>query len=745
MPSGDAGSVRVWWRAAALGLVAGFVLISHISVLEPLMMVSFGSALEIGLAMTLFAFGVAAKRGRLGRLGEAVMAVAALAVVYAAFTNRDFTSMAIMSKLYYPVPLPKSGIANQISLLITVLVVPALFLPMGWGFGSILAGAGRLRGPIGAFLVGQALGVGLAYGFSPLGPHLLFAGGLCLALVLLLRAIPAAVGVAAIVTVVTLFQVYPQRTFFNFGLTEYKYLDGGYGHDVKCDFITFMDDRCLGVVVDNIMMMFSCRDTDWVPAETEFMYKAILDPFHKVSQHGEGTGNKVVLEPERVGEGLGKSPVATAPAASGAAVIPPADRQPLDVIDVGRSIATNVRAIELFLGGENNNSTIEYDPKIAEFLRPGHEEYLGKAMSRPTSLVLTGDWRTNLEELADQGKKYDYVFYSGIGTKTYILPRSYVFAEHFLLTEEGTRLIFDRLLKPGGVLFIDWGSSETREADWFVASFPDDVSTLVYWTTLSFFPLSGSPLLFVVASRDGERIAETDRHLQRLSGFVKITPQDRESCRTSDDKPFLQNSMQRTIGFIHLGLSALFLLVIRSFVRRTRARNGVGLGWGAAAAGAGLAAGLAETIFACHNALILAPFGIPSWNVLEMVFVAGTAIGFLAVGRWARSPIVAALAAVLFAGGLAALYGLHRSQWVNVAPLAAGLGAGMALSTVLARVKEELQHVALAWWLLGGGFSLFCFKPPILLVGYSGLAMIAAGISLIAVAASFRRAGSQDA
>jgi len=704
-------ALRGAWLAAALGFLAGFALISEIKVLEPLMLINFLSILEGAAAATLFAFGVAAASRRQGWFASALVAIAAAAVVCAGFVNRDFTSMALASRIYYPVPMPKSGLANQVALVITLVVGPAMFLPLGRALGRVIASAHARRTAIAASLAGQAAGIALACSFSYVGPHLLLALAMALLVIAVLRAIPAAVSVAAIVVTVGLFQTFPQRTFFNFGLSEYRYLNGGFGRDVKVDFLTFMDDYCLGTLVDNVMMMFSCRDTHWVPAETEYMYRSIIDPFD--------------TSPTANGKPAGTQPF-------------DADRQALDVLDVGRSVGNNGNAVDQYLG-PNRNTTIEFDPMIASMLRPDHAEFLGHAFDRPDSLVLTGDYRTNLEALADEGRTFDYLFFSGIGTKTYILPRSYVFAEHFLLTKEGFQLVFDRLLKPGGVFFLDWGSSSTEEARWFVASLPPDVPRLVYWTTLSFFPLSGSPLVFVVASRDAGRLEETRRHLDRLSGFRRIVPDKEalESSKTTDDRPFLQNSMQISIGILHAVLSLLFLLLIRRFARRTRAAHGVGLKWGAVAGMAGLATGFAETIFASHNPLVLGPFGIPSWDVLQVAFLGGLAGGFLAGGRLARSRRTATLSMVLFAGGLAALFALHRSSWVFVAPMVAGAGAGMMLSIALARIPDRLQHVAMAWWLLGGAFSLLAFKPPALAAGYSGLAAITAAIAVSATVAAF--------
>jgi len=324
--------------------------------------------------------------------------------------------------------------------------------------------------------------------------------------------------------------------------------------------------------------------------------------------------------------------------------------------------------------------------------------------------------------LVDEGRVFDFLFLSGVGTKTYILPRSYIFSEHFLLTEEGAALIFDKLLKPDGLFYLDWGSSDTREARYFVASFPEDVSIEVFWATQSEYPLSGSPQFYIFASKDDKKISAIKRRLSKLSGLLNVDFRPGlEQFRTKDNKPFLQNDLSKGITFIHVALSTVILIpLLLAMHLRLRRRAGLYLRREAVFVIAGMGVGFGESLFASHNPLVSGPFCLPSWAAQHILYLAGLAIGYLLLSfARRRTGYALLLAPILVGAAVFSLFRLLGSPAVfSTAPLA-GAGFGLLLAWLTASQPGKRIAAITALYLFGLGVALLLYQIPFFIGGYT--------------------------
>jgi hypothetical protein len=700
---------------ALLGLATGTVILSLLKTIEFLMLINFFSVLYVAMILFCFAFGLARSIdiNKTGLAYRVLIWLAIIGLAAASLTNRDFTSLALGTIIYYPVPLPRGGLINQLALAFVFIGGPALFFPAGSALAIAIRNAGSARRSILlSFFGGQATGFAFVHFFSYLDPFLILLAGLALLSLVLLSYKTTLLSVIALAGIFVMFTVNPARTFFLWGITNPEYLGGGYGRDVKVDFVSFFDDSCLGVVIDNAMMTCECRNLDWIPAEYDYVLRTIVDPFDPPRSLYKASP----LMPQAVTDTRER-------------------RQNLDVLDVGRSGGSNCRAMEIYTG-PNNNTAIEFEPAIVDRLLEDYSEYNDGIYLKDTARVFSGDFRTNLEELAKNGETFDYIFLSGIGTKTYILPRSYVFSEHFLLTEEGTELIFDTLLKPDGIFYLDWGSSSTKEAKWFVASFPEGVSTVVYWTTQSEYPFSGSPQVYVIASRNAEKVKAIEKRIDRLSGFrnVDFRP-GLDQFRTTDNRPFLQNDMQALITAIHFLLALLTLIPFLRFRRIVADNFSLEFRRGGSAFWlTGLTAGFGESLFSCFNPFLTAPFDMPAWLILHALFLIGFAIGtgaFKSEQVMKRKFPIAAIA--LLAAGATLLFFARQSNLTYIAPLLSGSAIGLLLAHATARLTNVGFVGAMAYYFFGAACALLFHKIPFFLGGYTTVAVFTVVLAILAL------------
>ena len=687
-----------------LGLAGGLLLVALQKTLTILQVFNFSSVFNATLIFCFFSFGVAgaSRKQKSILVGATALIVFSALLLAAALTNRHFTAMSIASDVYYPVPMPKSGSFNKIALILCLFISPAVFYPFGARLAAKFQAPGfsSQRG-LTAFFIGTALGIGAVNAFAYFGPFVWLAIGLGVWSMVLFKPLQAAVGVILLAGVFAGFQYNPTRTFFTFAVMQYDYKGGAYGRDVKVDFVAFRDDGCIGTVIDNIMMTWECTELDWLSPEFDYMFRTLINPLSPYPSQLEMSA----LAPNEK----------------------PPWQAGLDVLDVGRSGGGYCRGIELY-SGPNHNQTVEFDPAMAAQLLNNYTKYTTGIYTRPDAKVHTGDFRTNLEKLAEKGETFDYIFLSGIGTKTYLLPRSYNFVEHFLLTEEGTRLIFDRLLKPGGMLFLDWGSSDTMEAQWFVGSFPKDAAISVFWTTYSDFPMSGSPMILVFASKDHRKIEAIDTRLRRLSGFLSVDYRPGlERFKTTDNRPNFQLPMQHIILVFHL----LLLPILPLGYVRLRKRTGKEYGRiSALAFGAGAGAGFGESLFAGFNPLVIGPFDLPGWALLHMGYWAGMAAGALLttlfMRRLTRPACIAGVA--LFAAGVLLLLQARGTPFVFAAALLSGAGCGLLLTLFFAAIRAGQRSNALAFYFFGQAGALIVYQLFFFAGGYLTCAVLSAGL-----------------
>ncbi|NLH47344.1 MAG: hypothetical protein GX444_01940 [Myxococcales bacterium] len=692
-----------------LGLATGLILNAFAKALEFMMIANFLQVLILSLAFFFLALGLlrdeAKRRRTAGLIGVAAVAVAVFA---ASQFNRDFATIALASAIYYPVPLPRSGFFNQLSLVVFLFGVPWLMRSAGRAFADRLEQADPAQPlHLGLFLAGFAAGFTLVYTVGFFGPFGWLLTGLAL---LLLVAVPWPVAVAALAAlgaVLGAYQLYPQHSFFAFGITEYRYLGKDFGRDIKLDFIEYGQPPCLGVVIDNVMMTCECVEPSWIPKEWDFIVRAILYPERFVPQ---------------------RDPRDPLPA------VPDWWKENLRVLSLGHSGTGPTKSLEIY-SGPNQNRVVQFDPALARGLSQTYRSYTDHSQYSKESIneLASGDFRTELRQAALAGGGYDWVFYSGIGTKTYQLPRSYLYTEHYLLTKEGAALLFDRVLKPDGVFFLDWGSSDTQESRYFVASFPKTVTIAAFWTTESEYPFSGNPLLYVVASKDAAKIAAVKERMKQLSGIYEVDfSENLPFYRTTDNRPFLQPDLHWVFTLCHLLLLPLVYFCVRLFRRRLALTAGPAAwkaGWLFVLIG--LAAGMGETIFASFNPFVRGPFGLTSWSVQHLAFLLATAIGFLAVAA-IRSPrrLPTRLAPVLIVAALALLFVLSERNAVFLTAPLAGLGFGFLLAGQIRSYQGDELIYAIACYCLGLALALWFLEIPFYFGGYRVVAGLTGALAL---------------
>ena len=692
-----------------IGGCAGMLLIAMQKVIGVYQLFNAMAVLNAILAYLFLAFGSAPiKAAGSHRTTALALICLPLIISAASLINRDFTAMSLVSAVYYPVPMPKSGTLNLLSLVISVFIAPLVFYPLGKKLMELARGLefGAAKA-LPAFFVGLAFGVSLVYVLGVFGPFFWLAVGLAGWSMLLLKPKQAVVALLLLVLPFIGYHYKHKLYFFTFGLTDYKYLDGGFGRDVKMDFLSFNDDGCLATVVDNIVMTYECADLKNIPSEIDYLLRVIVDPER--------------LPPSVFFSGDNQDPA------------PYQRKSGLDVLDIGRSGGGYCRGLGLY-SDANRNQAVEYEPAIASRLLQKFTKYTTGIYLRPGAKVLTGDYRTNLEELVQKGQQFDYIFLSGIGTRTYLLPRSYHFIEHFLLTEEGLNLILNRLLKPDGLVFMDWGSSDTEEADWFAGSFPKEGNTIAYWTTMSNYPISGSPMIYFFASKDLRKISSIQKRLDRLTGFRRITlhPED-ERFHTTDNWPLLQPPVQKILFVFHLFLVLILLGLFFRMRRAVRDLQPLSNRTEFLYLLSGLGLGFAESLFAGFNPFVKAPFEIPAWMFLQMLFLFGLALG-LQIGPLANRRVGAPLCliglALVGAGAFLLLRFRGTPADFVTAPLA-GAGIALMLSALTKDLSGQNLAAFLPLFLFGQAGALALFELPMFLGGYRAVAGITFILALL--------------
>lgn len=664
-----------------------------------MMLANFFSVLLATVFMASLAWGLARPLDGTdaGRVHSILWGVLAPVLMGAAVWNRDFTTMAIGSAIYYPVPLPHVGILNQVSLLLTFAATPLLFYPLGRALGARMHDGGAPSTSLSLYLAGLAAGASAVYVGGTLGPLTWILVGFVLWSFLILAPKRAAACAVVVVLVFGAYHANPRRSFFTWGISDYQYLSGGFGRDVKYDFLAFNNDECLGVVIDNVMMTCECKDPSWIPIEYDYIVRSLLYPYSSDPY------------PPKPGD--------------------PAWRRDLKVLDIGRSGGGNSRALEIH-SGPNQNAALEFEPAIGVPLLDDFHRYNRGIYRRPNARVMMGDYRTNMAELIKEERRFDFVFYSGIGTKTYILPLSYMFVEQFILTKEAMSLVFDKLLEPDGVFVLDWGTSDTRESQYFIGGIPTDVAKVVYWTTQSQFPFAGSPQVYVIASRDRSRIEAIRTRLDRMTDFIRVEDaEDLPWYATTDNKPLLQPDLHISITAFHAFLLVPFAFLLVHFRRNLRtpgdwAERGISL-----AAIAGFLMGFLESLYAAYNPMVRGLSGIPSWSVMHMAFLWGSAVGAAYTStRPSPSHSTRCAAGMTIAGlaGLTVLRGFHAI--LASAPLA-GMGAG-ALAAIVFSDERRVPYRAFAAFVMGVAAAYWLFRFPFFFGGYQGVAAIAAIIAL---------------
>ncbi|NLH50682.1 MAG: hypothetical protein GX444_19070 [Myxococcales bacterium] len=603
----------------------------------------------------------------------------------AAIFNRDFASIALIGFAYYPYPLPRHGDWHAVALLVFFLGSGALHFYLGQRAGRLFTGA-KFKPAALLFFSGGALGALAATAALPVSHLLVLAAALALCAAILLTPRLALAGIVSLAVLYFGSLQISDAKFFVWGIQPVQRIHHQWGYDVKADFITFDQDRCLGIVADGMMMNYLCKDLENISRQLVYLMNGIL-------------------EGQPVKRGL----------------------------IVGRSVGDYPLLVERLQQQPAAWTALEFDAALGRPLYDRLTEFNGGFFHRPGNRVLLGDLRTNIEQLDET---YDLIFYNGIGTKLYLLPRSGIFVENYLMTREALTTIFSRRLAPDGLWMLDWGSTEADEGKHFIANLPADVYSHVFWVTFTNYPLSGNPIFIVLASKNKARLDEAVRKIKRATHFEEIEfTRIHPRYAFTDDKPLHNFDLETALLLAQIpALLILLWLLWRALAPLGRSTAGAG----AAAILAGGAVCIGQTLIAGHDPLLTSPLPLPLWTAADLVFPFGLVIGLLFSPRDRRAG--ALLGALILGAGIAANFTAGQWLWFLLAAALAGAGGGLFMGTNWRRAAATSRWLGL--FFLAQGITLILARSAVSHYGFR-LAMgllavwLSAGVGLSFAAGRF--------
>lgn len=393
---------------------------------------------------------------------------------------------------YYDYPAPTSSwVTRGLIASLPLSMVP--FLVMAVSFVRLPTALHRFTMP--ALLLGIGGGVLLAEGWGT--PQfdayaILIAAGAGTALFLPARLV--ALSTATVVLLTGWVMYHPPEAIFTWQLREYTRLETYWTHHYKVDWIEFGDGHCLGAVKNEIMIGYSCDTPEKLPLTHLRMAEVISNgPIRRERVTSIGRADGVIAAAHKA-----KNP-----------------------------------NLKRFLAVEN-------DERAVEAMLSRYTRYQGEIFTTSPSIELIGgDERLWLERT---NEKFDAVYLDGIGLMLEPFPLTVIQQENYLFSYDSYRRIFDDLLTPDGVLIVDRGTTHEGESQDLGASLPDGVQVRTLYTKIPTYPLTGLPLVYVIASRNG---AELDRIAAELTkgnlyGRDTYDATEARTRRSSDDWPMFQ-------------------------------------------------------------------------------------------------------------------------------------------------------------------------------------------------------------
>lgn len=668
-------------RVAVAGFAAGLVFWSFYRIITSKFPLNFLNPTLMCFALSGFYFGFAPSRAEGTDVVKrtALLGAGLTAFVVGNYIHKDNSVHFLFLRIYYTFPEPTQIVRVMSGLIVGVLFSPIPFFCAARG---ISASNGRLdvvglTGGAAAGLVAAAAAIGVVGAYP-----VLTAGCVLAALAALpVRWIAAATGVAIAISGVVLRN--PPEAFFTWQLRSYEKLDEYWTPFYKIDFVSFIDDHCLGGVHNTVMLWGVCDSPD----RQLMAYKRLAIAL--------ASGDRPVRSLFAAGRNEGS---------------------------FSQSMKWNNPALERVL-------SVEFDRRITEDIRERFGRYNADVFHTPGFESRGEDIRSAMRNTRET---FDAVYINGAGIMLFFQPMTFISQEDYLYTKESYRWIFDRMLNPGGVFFLDRGTNVIYEAYQWAGSLPKDVAIRFFWTKLMDYPFAGGPLGYVFASRDPERLQRIADILTEGNVFseIEFSMEDVRRYGHSDDRPF----MQPLPIFVMLASTTPVILLFawllfrwnRTLSRNSHASDRSRLRWFAATTAATAVVGM----WAVTRGARPWSFGL-SWgfvlNAALLLAVAGSAYAAAVSARLRGRGLFAAVAGLWLVGMAVSLWGPWSEAAAVGATIALGAGVGVALvdwSTAAPAVRRQgliagvVMGILVFQWLLAG-------------IGFSGIAILAASVVLV--------------
>ncbi len=644
------------------------------------------------LAGLLGAFLLGRIAGERSLVADVTLAVLVIVLAAGMCGIRNVSVHYLLTNQYYPYPKPTHYLARAVGMTLAWIASGMLAGVLGGRIAVLVRHTERLHATLGALAAGLAAGGVTSYFahqlVNPYRTMVVWSIAMLVALLARRRAL-LPLGVAALVGI----GLWSERITpapFAWRLADYKIQSQHWTPYYKLDFASFGSDSCMGGIYDNLMLWYHCQDADKLPREISSVFRIA------------GEGRKSALA-------------------------------------IGRTDSMYLSLIEKWHGPLERSKSLEYDQTVVDQVTGPYSRYFNDRWKKPGHVAVAGDLKRLIHEETD---KYDIIFLNGQMIRLYLHPRTQIPQEDYLFDRDTVRDMLG-LLNPGGVLVIDWGSSQEVELYDAWSNLPDGAHASAFWTTLSNLPMSGLPLFFMFVSPDpavenmAARIEALGMDHERSRAVAidptKMTPPD------TDDRPFLQWGLSISYAALPVPLALLFVTIAWRLVRHagalTRVTGARRVGAPVLFLGIGILAGLLETLVVGRLSRASAA-GVPMGAALLWpIFVAGYAVPCgLAIG----SRSVLARRSAVGAAVAAAAMGVMLSLTLETSLAAMGVAAALLGTTVatltvtgLGLLEPEARAQAWGFTQLGAVIGLTVFQTLVFVLGFQWLSIVVAALAAL--------------
>lgn len=639
---------------------------------------------------------------------DVAVVIAVVALIAGMCGIRNVSVHYLLTNQYYPYPKPTHYVARAIGMIGAWVVSGVLAGILGSRIAQLVRSTERLHSTLAALAVGLAAGgVASYFAHQAINPYrtMVVWGVLAVAALVSRRLVVVPVG-ALVLVGIGLWSERIAPAPFVWRLADYKIRSQHWTPYYKLDFVSFNGDTCMGGVYDNLMLWYHCQDAEKLPREISTVFRVA------------GEGRKSALA-------------------------------------IGRTDSMYLSLLEKWHGPLERSKSLEYDQTVVDEVTGPYSRYFNDRWKKPGHTAVAGDLKRLIR---DEKEKYDIIFLNGQMIRLYLHPRTLIPQEDYLFDHD-TVADMVRLLEPGGLLVIDWGSSQEVELYDAWSNLPKGTYASAFWTTLSNLPMSGLPLFFMFVSPD-QAVAEPmaariealgmDRERSRAVGVdpAKMTPTD------TDDRPFLQWGLSISYAVMPVPLVLLLGTVTWRLARHGRAlgsatREARRLGAPLFFVALGILAGFFETLIVGRLSRADAA-GVPMgaallWPFFALGYVVPCALRLGDAGVAARraGALVAALAA---AAGLTIALVLESSlPAMVVASSLLGVGVATLMVATLGGLSGEARGQAWGLAQLGSVLGLALFQTLVFLLGFQGLSIAFAVLAVLLGAAATRLLPSRPA